>query len=220
MYQFYEVVKSHLIADTVEDVVDRVEPGGSLPDGADRLAVHGHCEGLGAVGVEGGAAAALAGERSVEPDDLAVGLVAQRHVEGPHVAAPEPVAEPGVLLGPVENLLPGPGDGEPVLLLAASEDLAGLNLLFDHQLPAGLERTQTGQHSVVVTVVGVENSPTASEVDLLGAKTRSGLCSDGRHFLEGRQQVGSGATVTQSLSHSNRPQATPHSHWLPHGLCG
>ena len=49
----------YLIADTVEDVVDGVDPGGPLPDGADRDAVDADGEGLGAVRVEGGAAAAL-----------------------------------------------------------------------------------------------------------------------------------------------------------------
>ena len=165
-------------------MVYRVEPGGSLPDGADRLPVHGDSESLGAVRVELGAAAALAGERPEEPDDLPVGLVAHRHVEGPHVAAPEPVAEPGVLLGPVEDLLPGPGDGEPVLLLAASQDLAGLHLLLDDQLTAGLERSQPSQHWVLLIVVRVQDSPT--EIDFLGAKSR--LCCDDfvGHFLERR----------------------------------
>ena len=70
-----------LIANTVEDVVDGVDPGGPLPDGADRDAVDADGEGLGAVWVEGGAAAALAGERPEQADNLIIGLVTDTHVE-------------------------------------------------------------------------------------------------------------------------------------------
>ena len=199
-------------------MVHWVEPGGSLPDGADRLPVYGDSERLGAVRVELGAAAALAGERTEQPDDLSVGLVAHCHVEGPHVAAPKPVAEPGVLLGPVENLLPGPGDGEPVLLLAPRQNLAGLDLLLYHELTAGLERSQPRQHWGLITLVRVEDS--TAEIDFLSSK--SGLCSDRRHFLERRQQVGRGAgrhIATHLGTWTARNQQSPPSHsQYPHSL--
>ena len=45
---------------------------------------------LSTVGVEGGAAAALAGEGPVQPDDLLGRLVADRHVECSDVATQKP----------------------------------------------------------------------------------------------------------------------------------
>ena len=45
---------------------------------------------LSTIGVEGGAAAALAGEGAVQPDDLLGCLVADRHVECSDVAAKKP----------------------------------------------------------------------------------------------------------------------------------
>ena len=45
---------------------------------------------LSTIGVEGGAAAALAGEGAVQPDDLLGRLVADRHVECSDVAAKKP----------------------------------------------------------------------------------------------------------------------------------
>ena len=174
-----------LIAYTVEDVVDGVDPGGPLPDGADRDAVDADGEGLGAVRVEGGAAAALAGERPVEPHHLVSRLVCHSHVETPHVPAPEPLAPAGVLLGPVEDLLLLAGDGEPVLLLTPGQHLAGLDLLLDHELPAGLERPKPGEDRFRLTVQD------STEMDLLGPEP--GLLSDGRHFLESR--AGSGECV-------------------------
>ena len=48
---------------------------------------------LGAMRVEGRAAATLAGEGSVEADDLIGGLVADAHVEGADIAAKEPDEE-------------------------------------------------------------------------------------------------------------------------------
>ena len=71
-------------------MINWVEPGCSLPDGADGLPVDGDSEGLRAVRVEGGAAAALTGEGAVQADDLIGGLVTDCHVEGADVAAEKP----------------------------------------------------------------------------------------------------------------------------------
>ena len=163
-------------------MINWVEPGCSLPDGADGLPVDGDSEGLRAVRVEGGAAAALAGERPVEPHHLVSRLVCHSHVETPHIPAPEPLAPAGVLLGPVEDLLLLAGDGEPVLLLTPGQHLARLDLLLDHELPAGLERPKPGEDRFRLTLQH------STEMDLLGPEP--GLLSDGRHFLDGsREQV-------------------------------
>ena len=69
------------MAQTVKDVVDGLQPGCSLPDGADRLPVDGDGEGLRAVRVEGGAATSLTRQRSVQSDHLIGRLVADSHVK-------------------------------------------------------------------------------------------------------------------------------------------
>ena len=191
------------MAQTVKDVVDGLQPGCSLPDGADRLPVDGDGEGLGAVRVAEGAAAALAGERSVESHHLVSRLVGDGHVEGPHIAAPEPLPAAGVLHGPVEDLLSRPGDGEPVLLLTASHRLEELHLLLDHQLTGGLERPKPGQDWLRLSVMRVKNS--SAQMYLLSPQTW--LHGDGQHFLLRsrelrRQQVVGDCGSTVSLSNT------------------
>ena len=70
-------------------MVDWVPPRGAFPDGAHRLPSHGDTEGLGAVGVEGGAAAALASQRSEQSHHLVRRLVRNDQVELPDISAQE-----------------------------------------------------------------------------------------------------------------------------------
>ena len=83
-----------------------------------------------------------------------------------------------MLLGPVDDVPGGPGDGEPVLLLAAGQHLAGLDLLLDAQPRGGLERPQPREHGLQVNILLVQDSSTA-EVDLL--RDPPGLLSDRAH---------------------------------------
>lgn len=83
-----------------------------------------------------------------------------------------------MLLGPVDDVPGGPGDGEPVLLLAASQHLAGLDLLLDAQPRGGLERPQPGEHGLQVDILLIQDS-SAAEVDLFCDPP--GLLSDRTH---------------------------------------
>ena len=84
----------------------------------------------------------------------------------------------GVLLGPVDDVPGGTCDGEPVLLLAAGQDLAGLDLLLDAQARGCLERPQPGEDGLQVDILRVEDASSA-EVDLL--RDPPGLLSDWAH---------------------------------------
>ena len=94
------------------------------------------------------------------------------------VAQNPPVKTAGVLLGPVDGVPLRPRDGEPVLLLAPRQDLAGLQPLLHQQPRAALQRPEPGQHGLQVHVLRVEDAA-APEVDLLGGGPRLG--GDGVH---------------------------------------
>ena len=83
-----------------------------------------------------------------------------------------------MLLGPVDDVPGGSGDGEPVLLLASGQDLARLDLLLDAQARGCLERPQPRQHGLQVDILGVEDASSA-EVDLL--RDPPGLLCDYAH---------------------------------------
>ena len=82
-----------------------------------------------------------------------------------------------MLLGPVDDVPGGPGDGESVLLLTPSEHLASLNLLLDAQPRGGLERPQSREHGLQVNILLIED--TRAEIDLLCGPP--GLLSDWTH---------------------------------------
>ena len=71
-----------------------------------------------------------------------------------------------MLLGPVDDVPGRPGDGEPVLLLAAGQDLTRLDLLLDAEARGCLERPQPREHGLQVNILGIEDASSA-KIDLL-----------------------------------------------------